>query len=398
MQAIINGKIVLEDMIIDNQVLLIHQNSIYKIIEEDELDDYKLDQIIDAYGGYITPGFIDIHSDYIEKIAAPRKASVMDMELAVNEFEKECCTHGITTMFHSITVSEDAAIASPMRQTENIKKLIDVIEKSHSELHLIHNRFHLRFEIDNFKQFDMMMDYLRKDSIHLLSFMDHTPGQGQYRNLEIYKQAYLRDKHNNDEDKVNEELHMRMNHERITLDKIKEAVDLALEKGISVASHDDDTIEKLDVVQGMGIEISEFPITLEVAKEAKRRGMYTVVGAPNILLGGSHSGNMSARDAIEAGCVDILCSDYYPAALLHSVFMMEKYGQRLEDMIAMVTIHPARAAKIDHITGSIELGKMADLLIIMKLPNELPVITHVFVEGQLTQQNHYRISEVHHGA
>ena len=100
---------------------------------------------------------------------------------------------------------------------------------------------------------------------------------------------------------------------------------------------------------------------------------------------------MSARDAIEAGCADILCSDYYPASLLHSVFKMEEYGQKLEDMIAKVTIQPARAAQIDHICGSIEKNKKADLLIIMKLPNGLPAITHVFVDGQLTQRNHYRM-------
>ena len=177
----------------------------------------------------------------------------------------------------------------------------------------------------------------------------------------------------------------------LTMDAIRCASDLAKEKEIAVASHDDDTIEKLDVVQSFGATISEFPITLEVAKEAKKRGMYTVVGAPNILLGGSHSGNMSARDAIEAGCADILCSDYYPASLLHSVFKMEEYGQKLEDMIAKVTIQPARAAQIDHICGSIEKNKKADLLIIMKLPNGLPAITHVFVDGQLTQRNHYRM-------
>lgn len=277
-----------------------------------------------------------------------------------------------------------------MRRPELVKQLADIIEKSHSQLHLIHHRFHMRFEIDNQEQFPLMLDYLRQKRVHLISFMDHTPGQGQYRNIEVYKN-YVRDaRHMSDED-VEAEVNRRMNSEKLTLENIREAASLAKEQGISIASHDDDTNEKLGVVQSLGATISEFPITLEVAKEAKRRGMYTVVGAPNILLGGSHSGNMNAADAIVSAAADILCSDYYPASLLHAVFQMTKQGQRLQDMIAMVTIQPARATGIDQDYGSIEKGKKADLLIIRTLPNDLPAITEVFVDGMCIAQNHYRV-------
>lgn len=119
--------------------------------------------------------------------------------------------------------------------------------------------------------------------MHLLSFMDHTPGQGQYRNLEIYKLSYIADE-GLSEAQVEEELRRRMHHETLTLDKIQAAADKAFEKGIAIASHDDDTIEKLDVVQDFHATISEFPITMEVCAEAHRRNMATVVGAPNILL------------------------------------------------------------------------------------------------------------------
>ena len=85
----------------------------------------------------------------------------MDMQLAVYEFEKECCSHGITTMFHSVSML-DNELGTPMRNPENVKKLVEIIEESHSQLHLIHNRFHMRFEIDNFTQFPLMMEYLKK--------------------------------------------------------------------------------------------------------------------------------------------------------------------------------------------------------------------------------------------
>lgn len=387
MIAIINGNIVLEHEVLAHHVLLIEQQQIVDIIPEEAFT--GADEIYNAYGGYITPGFIDIHSDHIEAMAAPRPSSVMDMELAVYEFEKECCTHGITTMFHSVSIWEGVG-ASPIRRPEYVKQLADIIEKSHSQLHLIHHRFHMRFELDNLAQFPLMMEYLKKKRVHLISFMDHTPGQGQYRNIEVYKN-YLRGKKKMSETQVEEEIEQRMNNEKLTMANIEEAAALAKAQGIAIASHDDDTIEKLDIVQGFGAGISEFPITLEVAKEAKKRGMYTVVGAPNILLGGSHSGNMSAAEAIEADAADILCSDYYPASLLHAVFLMEKRGRSIADMVAKLTINPARATGIDGIVGSIECGKKADLLIIRKLPNDLPAITDVFVDGTCIAQNHYRV-------
>ena len=389
MLAITNGKIVQEHRILEGYALLIEQERIYDIVPEAALAYMELDEVVNAYGGYVTPGFIDMHSDHIEAMAAPRPSSIMDMELAVYEFEKECCTHGITTMFHSVSIWEGVG-ASPMRRPELVKQLADIIEKSHSQLHLIHHRFHMRFEIDNQEQFPLMLDYLRQKRVHLISFMDHTPGQGQYRNIEVYKNYVRNARHMSDED-VEAEVNRRMNSEKLTLENIRAAACLAQEQGISIASHDDDTKEKLDVVQSLGATISEFPITLEVAKEAKRRGMYTVVGAPNILLGGSHSGNMNAADAIVSAAADILCSDYYPASLLHAVFQMTKQGQRLQDMIAMVTIQQARATSIDQDYGSIEKGKKADLLIIRTLPNDLPAITEVFVDGMCIAQNHYRV-------
>ncbi|MGX8852079.1 phosphonate metabolism protein PhnM [Amedibacillus sp. YH-ame10] len=387
MKAITNGIIVLEDKILRDHVVLIENDCIVGILPT--MDMPLVDEEYNAYGGYVTPGFIDIHSDHIEAMAAPRPSSVMDMELAVYEFEKECCTHGITTMFHSVSIWEGVG-ASPMRKPEHVKKLADIIEKSHSQLHLIHHRFHMRFEIDNIAQFPLMMEYLKEKRVHLISFMDHTPGQGQYRNIETYRN-YVRSAKKLSEEEVEQEVQRRMDGEKLTLEMIEEAATLAKQQGISIASHDDDTIEKLDIVKGFGAVISEFPITLEVAKSAKEKGMYTVVGAPNILLGGSHSGNLSASEAVEAGVADILCSDYYPASLLHAIFIMEEKGQTIWDMVAKLTIHPARATGIDHIVGSIEKGKKADLLIIRKLPNGLPAITDVFVDGTCIAQNHYRV-------
>lgn len=390
MILITNGEIVLEDRIISGHSLVVEDDKIKAILADSEAQHGDYEQVINAYGGYITPGFIDIHADYIEHMVAPRPTSVMDMKLAVYEFEKECCTHGITTMYHSISLL-DGIGAKPMRYPENVKKLADIIDESHRELHLIHHRFHMRFEIDNFNQLPLLLEYIKAKKVHLISFMDHTPGQGQYRNIELYKKCYLRNQSKLSEDDMDSLIVQQMKQEKIAVAKLEEIALLANASGIAIASHDDDTVEKLDVMKGLQASISEFPITLEVAHEAKKRGMYTVVGAPNILLGGSHSGNLSAQVAIQEGCADILCSDYYPASLLHAIFIMVDQGERIESMVAKLTVHPARAVKIDHITGSIEVGKKADILIIRKLPNGLPAITDVFVDGICIAQNHYRM-------
>ena len=170
----------------------------------------------------------------------------------------------------------------------------------------------------------------------------------------------------------------------------REITRLAIEKGISVASHDDDSKEKVNYYRLLGTRISEFPITMEVAEYAHEIGMYTVAGAPNILLGGSHAGNLTAHEAIGRGCIDILCSDYYPAGMIHAVFkLVEQYGYPMEDIVKMVTLNPAKAVNMGDRLGSIEAGKSADLLIVEILEDGFPSIKSCFVNGVLVLRNQY---------
>ena len=131
-----------------------------------------------------------------------------------------------------------------------------------------------------------------------------------------------------------------------------------------LASHDDDSREKMDVLQSWKASISEFPISLEIAEEAKKRGIYVVVGAPNLLLGGSHNKNLSSLEAIKAGVVDILCSDYYPGSLLQGIFYLYNLGFDLVETVKLATLNPAKALGLAESLGSIEIGKKADLLLI----------------------------------
>ncbi|WP_026895639.1 phosphonate metabolism protein PhnM [Clostridiisalibacter paucivorans] len=392
MYLITNGRIVLENEILIGYDLAIKGDIIKKIFKKGEFNLNSEYEIIDANGGYIVPGFIDIHSDYIEHMAAPRPTTLMDFELSIREAEKQLISHGITTMFHSLSLYKSSEFGNnPIRNPENVCKFIDLIDESHASKHLIRHRFHARFEIDNLEQVDNLKNYINDDKVHLVSIMDHTPGQGQYKNLEIYRET-LKGYNNLTDIEIDEIIENSQRKDKMTIDMIREIGHLANEKGIAFASHDDDSIEKLDLVQSFGANISEFPITLEVAKEAKNRGMFTIAGAPNILLGGSHSGNLSAAAAIQHDSIDILCSDYYPAALLHSIFKLhEEYGHDLSQMFKLITINPAKAVNMDDEIGSIKENKKADILIIEKIEDHYPAITSIFVDGKLTLKTNYRV-------
>lgn len=389
MIAIQNGLIVQPDRIIGGKVILIEGDRIHSIV--DAVPEHT-DKVINAHGRYITPGFFDVHSDKIEQFILPRPTAQFDFELALKECERELLHLGITTIYHSLSLFKDEFFGKcPLRTRENVEKMALLIQDLHDRNHLIHHRLHLRIEIDNLDAYDITREMIEKKLVHEISFMDHSPGQGQYRNLAIYEKTISEYQGREIAEQGFEAvLEMHRNKEMLSFEQLKELCELAHANGITVASHDDDTEEKLRVNQKIGVDISEFPIKVEVAKEANRMGFFTVVGAPNILLGGSHSGNMSAGEAIKAGCADILCSDYYPPAILHSIFAMHKnYGVPLPDMINKATLNPARAMKLNKDYGSVEPGKKADLLII-DLLDGYPVITHVLVDGRTTSRVEYR--------
>ena len=393
MIAIINGKIVTPEKIIEGKILLLEQDRIFGYANSiDDMDVDAVERVVNAHGRYIMPGIIDIHSDRIEQYIQPRPTSQMDFEFALKVCERDLLGSGITTIYHSISLFKDEFFGkSPLRTKANVQKIAYLIANIHLRNHLIHHRFHLRIEIDNLDAFQIAHDMIRQEKVHLISFMDHTPGQGQYSDFGTYRDAI-----SGYNGKLVGELGfegvvaLHQNKPTLSFGQLKELSALAREKAIPVASHDDDTEEKLRFNKEIGVDISEFPISLEAAISAKSKGLCTVVGSANILRGRSHSGNLSATDAVIEGCADVLCSDYYPAAILNSIFAMNaEHCVPLPHMVKMATLNPAKAAKIEKDYGSIEAGKKADLLIVDILDG-YPVITHAFVDGITVSRIEYR--------
>lgn len=379
MKAIINGIIVAGLQEIRGKALLLDGDRIAGIVDHPP----EGCQLVDADCGYITPGFIDTHSDSIEHLVLPRAHCAMDFEMALRADERLLAGQGITTMYHSISLyAKDYFGEKEIRKQKNMFRFADLISSFHDKRHLIHHRFHLRIEIDNLEAFDIVSSLMQQGKVHAISFMDHTPGQGQYRSIETYRRAISAyDKDGMTDEHFQEILDEHRTKQMLSFDQMKALADMARERGLPVASHDDDTVEKLHVNKTLGVTVSEFPITMEVAKAAREMGFSVTAGAPNILLGGSHSGNMSAAEGVLAQAVDSLCSDYYTVSLMQAPFLLvQKYGLSVPQAISHVTSCPAAAMKIDKDYGAIAAGKKADLLIIHEYDG-YPSVTSTFVDG-----------------
>lgn len=384
-----NADIILQDCILEKSAILLKDDRIEIIGKEAEQE--TADVVLDARGKYIMPGMIDIHSDMIEGYIQPRSTAIMDFSLGLIEAERALTMNGITTMFHSISMFRDGTWdVKEIRKAPQVRKLAALIAEYQKKKRLIRHRYHLRYEIDNLACYEEVKNLLEEDVVDLISFMDHSPGQGQYKNLDIYRKHLPGAGTDISDEEFETLIQKEMSKEMISFEQLKALAELAHAKGISIASHDDDTVEKLAVNHELGVAISEFPITLEVAKEAVQQGFKTVLGAPNVLLGGSHSGNLSAIDAIHEGAASILVSDYYPQALLQAVFKLyHEQELPLWEAVNLVTKNPAEAVGMGESIGTICAGKKADLLIVND-EGAFPVIEKVFVDGTMILDCIYR--------
>lgn len=385
LKQIYNANIVTPTKVIENGTILIENNRIIAIEEKRPV--MITDESEDVKGSWVLPGLVDSHSDAIEMEMEPRPSSKFPIEVSFYELEKKLVGEGITTIYHSLSLYEENA-KKWIRQNKTVLKIIEDIKRLSKGQHLIRHKTHLRYEITNISAVPHVKELIQLNEIDQLSFMDHTPGQGQFRDIEVHKKLLIEHRHYTDE-QVNQIIEESKAFQKLDPKIIQELAELAYKNGVPIASHDDDTIEKLSVVKEWNATISEFPVELEVAKKAKELGLYVVMGAPNALLGKSHSNNLSAMEAIEHGLVDILCSDYYPSSLLHTVFKLYHTNMPIFQAVNLVSLNPARALNIDDEVGSIEVGKKADLLIVSE-DGKRPVLQTVMVNGQAVCQMNYQ--------
>ncbi|QKF81943.1 alpha-D-ribose 1-methylphosphonate 5-triphosphate diphosphatase [Halarcobacter ebronensis] len=322
------------------------------------VDKYGENEIaVDLGDKKIVPGIVDLHSDAIEKEIEPRPNATFPVELAISELDKKLSMAGVTTMFHAIGFEENP------KKRRSIDLAIHQIEEIFyaNEKHLgVDNFVHARFELSSSEAVEPIKEVINKGMVKLVSLMDHSPGQGQFKTLETFKAFYGKHYGLDDED-IKAVIDKKMNKNE---EKINELITFVNDKGITLLSHDDDCMQKLDGLLKLGVKISEFPLSLEVAKYAVDKGIATGMGAPNIVRGGSQSGNIAAIDLVKEGVCKYLCSDYHPTSMLQAVYRMKKDANLdIAKGFSMITSTPAKYAHL-YDRGEIKEGKRADIIVI----------------------------------
>ncbi len=377
--TIINANIVTGDRIISGGTLQIDHGLITGVFEANQTA-LQGDEVIDAKGKWLMPGIIDLHTDAMDVEICPRPGADFPIDVAFQELERKMSTCGITTVFHSLHMGYKAAEKNT-RSRYSREEVFEKVFQSANSNNLINNLIHLRFELTGTYHYDAVFELIDAGYINLLSIMDHTPGQGQVKVENFIRAAKREGKSEAEALLMMEE---QQNRDRVQGEQLEQLINKCKEHHISLASHDDDSEEKVTQMHNLGIKISEFPINYEAALKAKELGMITIGGASNILRGGSLSGNMDVKLAVGKGLIDCLCSDYYPSSILHAGFMLYHENiSSLPEIARLWATNPAKAVGIDTHTGSIENGKFADLIVIDE-DNKRPFVTHTIVKGNVS--------------
>lgn len=324
----------------------------------ERIDEYGKNEVaVDLGDKKIAPGIVDLHSDAIEKEIEPRPNATFPVELAVAELDKKLSMAGVTTMFHAIGFEENP---KKKRSIDLAISQIEEINKANDKHLGVDNYVHARFELSCDEAVEPIKEVISKGMVKLVSLMDHSPGQGQFKSLESFK-SYYGSYYDLNEEELQKVIDKKTNKNE---DKINDLIAYTKEHNLTLLSHDDDCIEKLDGLLNLGVQISEFPLDLEVAKYAVSKGIATGMGAPNIVRGGSQSGNIAAIDLVKEGVCKYLCSDYHPTSMLQAVYKMkEDANLDIAKGFSMVTSTPARYANLED-RGEIKEGKRADIIVV----------------------------------
>ncbi len=333
---------------------------------------------VDCEGDWLTPGFVELHTDNLERHIAPRPGVDWPHGPAIVAHDSELASVGITTVFDALRVGSlsEANNAYEPYARGLASELLDL--RRHGGLRISHY-LHLRAEICSETVTEELAQFAAHDRVGIVSLMDHTPGQRQFRDITQYRR-YMTGKHGMSDAQFDAYVdRMRALSERVGADHRHRAAAEAHRLGAILASHDDTTADDVTASQAEGVHIAEFPTTPEAAAACQAASMAVVMGAPNVIRGGSHSGNVAAIDLARDGLLDILSSDYIPAALLLAAFQLGDFWEDLPRAIATITLNPARAAGLDD-RGRIAPGHRADVLRV-GLIDGTPRVKETWVRG-----------------
>jgi alpha-D-ribose 1-methylphosphonate 5-triphosphate diphosphatase len=333
---------------------------------------------VDLDGDYLVPGLVELHTDNLERHTTPRPKVQWPRLSAALAHDAQMAAAGITTVLDAIRLGRTIEDGESL---ESLSETMDAIRQAQDQgLARAEHFFHLRCEIscaETLQQFQKLVD---APLLKLVSVMDHTPGQRQFVDPERLRVYYTR-KYGMTDERFAAFTAERMEAQARYAQRYRsEIVELSHQRGIALASHDDAKPEHVAEAIAEGMVIAEFPTTLEAAELAHRYGMAVLVGGPNIVLGGSHSGNIAATDLVRAGTADIVSSDYVPSSLMQAAFTIAGGEQRLPQALSMVSSKPARAVGLAD-RGELAAGQRADVVRV-RVADDMPQVREVLRAGR----------------
>lgn len=374
--AVTNVRAVLPDRVLDDATIVIEHGYMVSVIERGAAPAHA----IDGRGSFCIPGLVDTHSDGLERELQPRPGVDIPIGLAIRSYEGRVRAAGITTMYHGVGFQE----GRKQRTIALANTLCEGIERRAASFESMIDHFILyRLEGRSGVGFDALRAQLPRRRVDgmvpLVSFEDHTPGQGQYADRTAYERFVAGAEGLSDEaakeyvdNLIAERNELIANRDRALPWLTAEAAN----DSIRLLAHDLASADEVAVARQWHATVAEFPTTVEAAEAARRAGFRTVGGAPNVLRGGSHTGNVSAAELIARGLCDGLSSDYFPAALLGAVGALADDGVcSLRRAVALVTSGPADTVGL-HDRGRLEPGQRGDLVIV-SFTGRLPTVRQV---------------------
>ncbi|MFD1197095.1 alpha-D-ribose 1-methylphosphonate 5-triphosphate diphosphatase [Brucella gallinifaecis] len=334
----------------------------------------------DMAGDYLTPGLVELHTDHLEGHYAPRPKVRWNPIAAVQAHDAQIAASGITTVFDALRIGFDEEAATGI---EDMRRLSSAIAQGREAGRLRADHFlHLRCEVSAPDCLSAFERFGEHPLVRLVSLMDHAPGQRQFTDIETYKLYYMSKLKVSEEEFIHYcEKRMQQSQQYSATNRTSIAT-ACNARAVVLASHDDATADHVAQANAQGIRVAEFPTTHMAAKASKESGMSVLMGAPNMVRGGSHSGNVSARELAEAGHLDIISSDYIPASMMQAAFFMADVMDEitLPQALRFVSANPARAVGLDD-RGEIAIGKRGDLVRV-QIAEHVPIIRTVWREGR----------------
>lgn len=333
----------------------------------------SLPTALDLDGDYLLPGLIDVHTDHLEKQALPRAGMVWNALNAIMTHDVIVCAAGITTVFDSLVVG---AVGNPERRALLSHMIGGIEDARRQRLLRADHLLHLRCDAREDGLFDLLSPHLDRPELRFVTIMDDGPARDpdRFRRLERRKKVA--------DDDIESQIAAAATTRDHSADNRRRLVEVCRQRKMALASHDDTKVAHIEEAAAFGLTIAEFPISMEAAQAARAAGMTIIAGSPNIVAGRSHIGNVSGRDLAAEDLIDVICSDYIPASLLHALWTLktEPFGLRLPQAVALGSSRPAGLFGFTD-RGEIALGRRADLIRVRE-HDGAPVVRNVWVEGR----------------